>query len=47
MTSHKGHLTIDQGADTPIYLATDSSVPHGEFVYQRKALDWLAPSSAF
>ncbi|KAH7697758.1 oxidoreductaseshort chain dehydrogenase/reductase family protein [Aphelenchoides avenae] len=47
MTSHKGHLTIDQGADTPIYLATDSSAPHGEFVYQRKALDWLAPSSAF
>lgn len=47
MTSHKGHLTLDQGADTPIYLATDPNVPHGEFVYKRKPKDWLTESPNF
>lgn len=41
MTSHKGPLTIDQGADTPIWLATAQDVPNGEFVYKRKVKDWL------
>ncbi|KAH7727299.1 oxidoreductaseshort chain dehydrogenase/reductase family protein [Aphelenchoides avenae] len=47
MTSHKGHLTIDQGADTPIYLATDPSVPSGQFIYKRKPKDWLAEAPNF
>ncbi|CAK5054858.1 unnamed protein product [Meloidogyne enterolobii] len=41
MTSHKGHLTIDEGADTPIWLATAEEVPNGAFVYLRKAIEWL------
>jgi len=41
MTSHKGPLTIAEGADTPIYLATDPDVPNGEFVYLRKIKQWL------
>jgi carbonyl reductase 1 len=40
MSSGKGPLTIEQGADTPVYLATDSSAPNGEFVYQRKVISW-------
>uniref|UniRef100_A0A914PFM0 Carbonyl reductase n=1 Tax=Panagrolaimus davidi TaxID=227884 RepID=A0A914PFM0_9BILA len=40
MSSGKGPLTIEQGADTPVYLATDSNAPNGEFVYQRKSIPW-------
>jgi carbonyl reductase 1 len=39
MTSHKGHKTVDQGADTPVYLAllaADVTEPRGEFVSDRK-----------
>ncbi|KAL7076770.1 hypothetical protein ACQ4LE_003943 [Meloidogyne hapla] len=41
MTSHKGPLTIDEGADTPIWLATAEEVPNGAFVYLRKPIEWL------
>ncbi|KAL3121944.1 hypothetical protein niasHT_001943 [Heterodera trifolii] len=42
MTSHKGHLTVDQGADTPIFLAIDQSVQKGGlFYFQRKPITWL------
>ena len=40
MSSYKGHLTVEQGADTPVYLATSDSAPNGEFVYQRKIIEW-------
>lgn len=41
MTSHKGPLTIEEGADTPIYLATfEGSEPNGKFVYLRKPMEW-------
>jgi NAD(P)-dependent dehydrogenase (short-subunit alcohol dehydrogenase family) len=40
MSSGKGPLTIEQGADTPVYLATDSNAPNGDFVYQRKSIPW-------
>jgi carbonyl reductase 1 len=40
MSSGKGPLTIEQGADTPVYLATDPNAPNGEFVYQRKSIPW-------
>ncbi|XP_022337710.2 carbonyl reductase [NADPH] 1-like [Crassostrea virginica] len=43
MTSHKGHKTIDQGADTPLYLAlllTGSKSPAGNFVSERKIKKW-------
>ncbi|XP_022336941.2 carbonyl reductase [NADPH] 1-like isoform X3 [Crassostrea virginica] len=39
MTSHKGHKTIDQGADTPLYLALlppGTKSPNGNFVSERK-----------
>jgi len=41
MTSHKGHLTIAQGADTPIWLVSDPNPPKGKFVKERKIFEWL------
>jgi len=41
MTSHKGPKTIDQGADTPIFLALDENVHTGDFWYERKPMEWL------
>jgi len=46
MTSHKGHLTIDQGAETPVYLgliaanANAKDVPGGEFWFQKRLCSW-------
>lgn len=43
MTSHKGHLTPDEGAATPTYLALlppNSIKPKGAFVYLKKEIDW-------
>ncbi|XP_037047222.1 carbonyl reductase [NADPH] 1-like [Bradysia coprophila] len=46
MTSHKGHLTIDQGADAPSWLAllapNTPSNPKGAYVwYDRRIVDWV------
>ena len=43
MTSNKGTGTTEQGADTPVYLATlepNCQSPRGEFVAERKILKW-------
>ncbi|CAF1197946.1 unnamed protein product [Adineta steineri] len=43
MSSNKGPGTIEQGADTPVYLATlepNAKSPRGEFVAERKILKW-------
>jgi carbonyl reductase 1 len=40
MTNHNGHLTIQEGADTPTWLATSDDAPDGKFVYLRKPVDW-------
>jgi carbonyl reductase 1 len=43
MTSHKGPLTIDQGADTPVWLATlptDATSPAGQFCFERTVIEW-------
>ncbi|XP_065936076.1 carbonyl reductase [NADPH] 1-like isoform X2 [Magallana gigas] len=43
MSSHKGHKTIDQGADTPIYLALlppGTKSPAGNFLSERKIKKW-------
>ena len=43
MTSGKGSGTPEQGADTPVYLATlppSVKSPRGEFVAERKILKW-------
>jgi carbonyl reductase 1 len=40
MTNHNGHLTIQEGADTPTFLATDENAPEGRMVYLRKPIDW-------
>ena len=43
LTSHKGTGTPEQGADTPVYLATlENNIrsPRGEFVAERKILKW-------
>ncbi len=43
MTSGKGVGTPEQGADTPVYLATlepNIKSPRGEFVAERKILKW-------
>ncbi|VDK65520.1 unnamed protein product [Onchocerca ochengi] len=44
MTSHRGLLTVQEGADTPIYLATlEDNGPTGKFFYKRKEIDWNSP----
>ncbi|VIO91365.1 Uncharacterized protein BM_BM10686 [Brugia malayi] len=44
MTSHHGLLTVEEGADTPIYLATlEGNGPTGKFFYKRKEIDWSVP----
>ncbi|KAM3719939.1 Carbonyl reductase [Dirofilaria immitis] len=44
MTSHRGPLTIDEGAETPIYLATlKDNGPTGKFFYKKKEIDWNVP----
>ncbi|XP_056021918.1 carbonyl reductase [NADPH] 1-like [Ostrea edulis] len=43
MSSHKGRKTIDQGADTPVYLALlppGSKSPAGNFVSEREIKNW-------
>uniref|UniRef100_A0A914VLT2 carbonyl reductase (NADPH) n=1 Tax=Plectus sambesii TaxID=2011161 RepID=A0A914VLT2_9BILA len=48
MTNHKGSLTIEEGADTPVYLALlppDTTEPKGEFVYERKVIPWIGVGS--
>ncbi|EDO49544.1 predicted protein [Nematostella vectensis] len=42
MSSHKGHLTIDQGAETPIYCALlpEGCGHSGEFFSQKKVVGW-------
>jgi len=45
MTSHKGELTIDQGADAPVHLALlppNVKEPRGGYVWHNKAIvDWV------
>jgi len=44
MTSHKGRLEPEQGAETPVYLALlppNAPRPKGAFVYLKKETDWL------
>ncbi|ELT94734.1 hypothetical protein CAPTEDRAFT_4988 [Capitella teleta] len=43
LTDYKGVNTIDEGADTPLYLVLLSpnvTQPRGQFVYNRKIEDW-------
>nr|XP_034299050.1 carbonyl reductase [NADPH] 1 [Crassostrea gigas] len=43
MTLHKGHKTIDQGADTPLYLALlppETKSPPGKFLLDREIKKW-------
>jgi len=43
MSSHKGHLTIDQGAETPVFCALlppNVSSPRGKFLREKKVADW-------
>ncbi|KAF6039527.1 hypothetical protein EB796_002152 [Bugula neritina] len=42
MTSHKGHLTIDEGADTPYYLAVlpPNTEIRGQHVSKRQIVKW-------
>ncbi|KAL4230737.1 hypothetical protein ACF0H5_011112 [Mactra antiquata] len=44
MTSHKGTKTIDEGADTPLYLAmlpANTTSPKGDFVRERQVASLL------
>lgn len=47
MTNEKGNLTIEEGADTEIYLAIDENAPDGKFVAERKELDYLTATFKF
>ena len=40
MTNHKGTKTIEEGADTPIYLAIDPNAPQGKYVRDREVNEW-------
>jgi len=40
MTNHKGTKTIEEGADTPIYLSIDPNAPLGKYVRDRNVMDW-------
>jgi carbonyl reductase 1 len=43
MSSNKGTGTLEQGADTPAYLAVlphNVRSPRGEFVAERKIIQW-------
>lgn len=43
MTSHAGHLTPEEGAVTPTFLALipkEETKPNGEFVYAKKVVKW-------
>ncbi|CAG5124073.1 unnamed protein product [Candidula unifasciata] len=45
MSSHKGQLTIDQGAETPVYLALlppNVQSPRGQFVREKAVSPWKA-----
>ncbi|KAH9513990.1 NADH-cytochrome b5 reductase [Bulinus truncatus] len=45
MTSHQGHLTIDQGAETPVYCALlppGIDQPRGKFIREKKVSEWKA-----
>jgi carbonyl reductase 1 len=40
MTQHNGKLTIQEGADTPTFLAIDPNAPDGVLVANRKIVEW-------
>ncbi|KAK2155286.1 hypothetical protein NP493_2088g00003 [Ridgeia piscesae] len=43
MTCHKGEIMIDEGAETPLYLALlppNSTQPRGEYVSEKKVVKW-------
>uniref|UniRef100_A0A914C5G6 Carbonyl reductase n=1 Tax=Acrobeloides nanus TaxID=290746 RepID=A0A914C5G6_9BILA len=40
LNSHSGPFTTEEGADTPIYLATDENLPNGKFFSERKVVEW-------
>ncbi|XP_055331366.1 carbonyl reductase [NADPH] 1-like [Paramacrobiotus metropolitanus] len=44
MTNHQGHLTVQEGADTPVYCALlpkDKNIPRGQYLSHRKVVDWV------
>lgn len=50
MSSHKGHLTPEQGADTAIFLALlpqKYDGPKGAFWAERKVINWSDPNFSF
>lgn len=45
MNQFKGPLTVEQGADTGVYLALiqpEAAEPKGKFLHERKEVDWKA-----
>lgn len=42
MSSHKGHLTIEQGSETPVYLAElpANTQIRGKFLAEKKEMNW-------
>uniref|UniRef100_A0AC35U4Z6 Carbonyl reductase (NADPH) n=1 Tax=Rhabditophanes sp. KR3021 TaxID=114890 RepID=A0AC35U4Z6_9BILA len=41
MTNHKGPLTVDEGAETPLFCALDEDAPNGKFVERKSISQWL------
>ncbi|KAH9513988.1 NADH-cytochrome b5 reductase [Bulinus truncatus] len=43
MSNHQGHLTIDQGAESPVYCALlppNTNQPRGKFISVKKVVEW-------
>ncbi|KAF2896096.1 hypothetical protein ILUMI_10080 [Ignelater luminosus] len=46
MTSHKGPLTIEEGARAPLYLALEPHGLRGQYIwFNSTVVDWYAPST--
>jgi NAD(P)-dependent dehydrogenase (short-subunit alcohol dehydrogenase family) len=40
MGGPNAHRSVEQGADTAVWLATSDQIPHGKFLRDRKVIDW-------
>jgi NAD(P)-dependent dehydrogenase (short-subunit alcohol dehydrogenase family) len=40
MGGPNAHRSVEQGADTAVWLATAEKIPHGKFLRDRKEIDW-------
>lgn len=44
LNNHSGHLTADQGAETPLYLIQNNATNGGDFWSEKRKVDWHTES---